>query len=58
MRTLYTMRCKRTGETLAVVVCDAHKLGMPLVASDGSVTATVADSDCRCEFCPRPRAAR
>lgn len=47
--TLYTLRCRITGESQDVAVCDEHARQMPPV--DGETVSAIADEECECEFC-------
>lgn len=48
-RSIYTLRCARTGESQDVVVCQEHGEHMPLI-DDDLVTASPAESGMLCDF--------
>lgn len=51
---VYTLRCRQTGESGDVYVCAEHAKEMP--PTDGDlVTARAADAGIACEFCPASR---
>lgn len=50
-RTIYTLRCRLTGESQTVTVCDAHAREMPPVDGELVTASAVADDAINCEFC-------
>lgn len=50
-RSLYTLRCARTGESQDVVVCDKHAEGMPLIDNDLVTAKSIpAGEQLTCDF--------
>ncbi len=48
-KTLYIIKCRVTGESDEVVVCQECSKKMPLVGNN--VSSELADDDIECEFC-------
>ena len=50
-KTVFILRCKVTGESQEVVVCQKHALEMPVVNGENVTTRHDADDSCPCDFC-------